>query len=63
MKEYKEKSFIIGQTLEVHPIIGDDKSVYSAKAVDIDDNAGLVVELANGTKKTLNSGEVILHKE
>ena len=63
MKEYKELSFIIGQTVEVHPVIGDDKSVYSAKAVDIDDEAGLVVELEDGSKKTLSSGEVSLHKE
>lgn len=63
MKEYKELSFIIGQTVEVHPVIGDDKSVYSAKTVDIDDEAGLVVELEDGSKKTLSSGEVSLHKE
>lgn len=63
MKEYKEKSFIIGQIVEVHPIIGDDKSVYKAKAVDIDDEAGLVVQLEDGTTKTLSSGEVSLHKE
>lgn len=63
MKEYKDLSFIIGQTVEVHPIIGDDKSVYSAKAIDIDDEAGLVVQLEDGTTKTLSSGEVSLHKE
>ena len=58
--EYKAASFLIGQTLTVHPVIGNDHESYSAKAVDIDQNAGLVVELADGTKKTLSSGEVSL---
>lgn len=60
MAEYKRLVFLIGQTLEVHPIIGDDKSVYSATAVDIDENAGLVVRLPDGTLRTLSSGEVTL---
>ncbi|MBQ0052049.1 MAG: biotin--[acetyl-CoA-carboxylase] ligase [Treponema sp.] len=60
MKEYKESSFLIGQTLEVHPVIGDENSVYKAKAIDIDDNAGLIVELSDGSQKTLSSGEVSL---
>ncbi len=60
MAEYKRLVFLIGQTLEVHPIIGDEKSVYTATAVDIDDNAGLVVKLADGTLRTLSSGEVSL---
>jgi len=63
MQEYKNLSFMIGQTVEVHPVIGDDMSVYSAKVIDIDNNAGLVVETADGTVKSLNSGEVSLHKE
>lgn len=61
MNEYKTASFLIGQTIQVHPVIGDDKSVYEAKAVDIDENAGLVVELEDGSRKTLSSGEVSLH--
>lgn len=58
--EYKKRSFLIGQTVEVHPVIGDDLKNYKAKAVDIDDDAGLVVELSDGTTKTLRSGEVTL---
>ncbi|MBP3743606.1 MAG: biotin--[acetyl-CoA-carboxylase] ligase [Treponema sp.] len=61
IEEYRKLSFLIGQTLTVHPLIGDDKSAYSAKAIDIDDNAGLIVELADGARRTLNSGEVTLH--
>jgi len=61
MKEYKELSFLIGQTVEVHPVIGNETQNYNAKAVDIDNEAGLVVQLEDGTLKTLNSGEVSLH--
>ena len=60
--EYKSLNFLIGQTLTVYPLIGDEKSSYTAKAIDLDENAGLVVELKDGSKKTLNSGEVTLHK-
>ena len=60
MAEYKRLVFLIGEDVEVHPIIGDEKSIYTATAVDIDDNAGLVVKLADGTIKTLSSGEVTL---
>lgn len=60
ISEYKENSFLTGQTIEVHPVIGDERKVYKAKAVDIDDNAGLVVLLSDGTIKTLRSGEVTL---
>ena len=60
--EYKNLMFMLGQTLVVHPLIGDDKSAYSAKAIDIDENAGLVVEFGDGVRKTLSSGEVTLHQ-
>lgn len=60
MQEYKQMSFIIGQTVEVHPVIGDVSSVYMAKAVDIADDAGLIVELEDGSRRILNSGEVSL---
>lgn len=59
--EYKSMMFLFGKTLTVHPLIGDDKSTYEAKAIDIDENAGLVVKLKDGTTKTLSSGEVTLH--
>lgn len=59
-KEYKELSFLLGKTLTVYPVIGDEKSSYKAKAVDIDENASLIVELSDGSKKSLFSGEVSL---
>ena len=59
--EYKSMMFLFGKPLTVHPLIGDDKSAYTAKAIDLDENAGLVVELTDGTKQVLSSGEVTLH--
>ena len=61
LKEYKNLSFLISQTVCVFPVIGDSKSSYFAKVINIDDNAGLVVELPDGSQKTLSSGEVSLH--
>ena len=58
ISEYKKASFLLGKTIKVHPIIGDDKSAYMVKAIDIDSNAGLIVELEDGSRKTLSSGEV-----
>lgn len=60
MNEYKKLSFLIGTEVEVFPI-ADGTESYHAKVIDIDENAGLVVELADGTKKILTSGEVSLH--
>ena len=60
IKEYKEASFLIGRELTVYPLIGDEKSSYKARATDIDENAGLVVTLKDGSVKTLSSGEVTL---
>ena len=62
-EEYKKLSFLLGKTLTVYPVIGDEKSSYKAKAIDIDENACLVVELSDGTQKTLFSGEVSLKSE
>ena len=53
--------FLIGKTITVHPLIGDDKTAYTATAINVDKNAGLVVMLEDGSKRTLNSGEVTLH--
>jgi len=60
IKEYKEASFLLGQELTVYPLIGDEKSSYKATATDIDENAGLIVTLKDGSRKTLTSGEVTL---
>jgi BirA family biotin operon repressor/biotin-[acetyl-CoA-carboxylase] ligase len=60
IKEYKKASFLLGQELTVHPLIGDQKSSYKATATDIDENAGLIVTLKDGSQRTLSSGEVTL---
>ena len=60
MDEYKRLVFLIGEQVDVHPIIGDEKSVYTATAVDIDENASLVVKLKDGTTRKLSSGEISL---
>lgn len=61
IEEYRSLSFLIGKSLTVHPLIGDDKSAYTATAQSIDDDARLVVKLPDGSIRTLNSGEVSLH--
>ena len=60
LAEYKDYSFIIGNKVVVHSLIDNEKGDYFAKVVDIDENAGLVVETEDGTVKTLVSGEVSL---
>lgn len=63
IEEYKSLSFIIGREVEVHTLIDSTQGIYKATAVDIDQNAALVVQLPDGTKKTLISGEVSLKSE
>lgn len=53
IKEYKEKSIIIGKTVDVH--VGD-KTVCGV-VTDIDENANLVVTDEKGKKHVFNSGE------
>lgn len=58
MKEYREHSMLIGQKIR---ILGGEKEE-EAVALDIDENGGLVVRTADGTLKTLNTGEVTVRK-
>lgn len=60
IQEYKDLSFLIGKEVEVHTLIDSSQGIYMAKVLDIDQNAALVVSLADGSKKTLISGEVSL---
>lgn len=53
LKEYKEKSIIIGKTVDVY--VGD--KIVSGTATDIDENASLVVKDTLGNIHTFNSGE------
>ena len=61
--EYKDLSFIIGREVEVHTLIDSTQGIYKATAVDIDQNAALVVQLPDGTRRSLISGEVSLKSE
>ncbi len=54
LKEYRERSFLLGK--EVNVITGN--STKQAVALDIDDDARLVVKMADGEIKALSSGEV-----
>lgn len=60
LKEYKALNFLIGQTVQVFPVIGDESKAYSALVKDIDENAALIVQTDSGELKHLNSGEVSL---
>lgn len=54
MREYRNRSNVIGRDVTV--LRGEER--YGARAVDIDDAGCLIVELPDGTKKTLHSGEI-----
>lgn len=59
IKEYKDRSNIIGKDVDVY--VGE--RVISGIAVDIDDNASLVVKDALGTLHIFNSGEARVRKQ
>jgi len=54
--DYTRLSVVLGYTIEVHPLNGDEP--YLAEAVRIDHNARLVVKTPTGELRTLNSEEV-----
>lgn len=54
IKEYKEASCIIGKEIEI--LSGEHKG--QARAIDIDENANLVVSLPDGNITAISSGDV-----
>ena len=54
IRSYRDKCFVLGK--EINVIKGD--TVTRAKALDVDDNCGLVVELSGGEKVVISSGEI-----
>ena len=62
MQEYKERSTLLGKTLTFSPVIGDDKTHFQCTVLDITDDAKLLVQMSDGSQKTLESGEVTMHK-
>lgn len=63
MREYKERSLLIGKSVEVTPVIGQMKNNYICTVKDITPDAGLLVMLEDGSEKILQSGEVSIHSE
>lgn len=63
MQEYKSRSNLIGKKITVSPVIGENKTDYTATATGITDEAKLEVRLSDGTVKYLDSGEVSLHTD
>lgn len=65
MMEYKKRSFILGKTVQVHNLATDE--TVKARALDIDDNGGLIVEYMEGRHMreifTITSGEISLIPE
>lgn len=71
LREYKSRSFILGESIMIYNhITGQsptkDMKGIKARAIDIDDNGGLVVEYMEGRKmremETITSGEVSIRK-
>lgn len=54
IQEYKEKSMVLGKNIQVIRK-GVNKD---ARALDIDEDGGLLVEYSDGTKEVLNTGEI-----
>ena len=65
LREYRTRCFILGKNILVHPSAGHRG--IRARAIDIDDNGGLVVEYMEGRNMrqmdTLTSGEVSIRLE
>ena len=59
LKEYRSRSLLLGEMVNV---ISANKTE-PALALDIDNNGGLVVQMKDGTIKSLNSGEVSVRKQ
>ncbi|MBP3815461.1 MAG: biotin--[acetyl-CoA-carboxylase] ligase [Firmicutes bacterium] len=64
LHEYRRRCFILGKGILVHPLSGERP--IKARAIDIDDNGGLVVEYMEGIRmrdmETLSNGEVTVRE-
>jgi BirA family biotin operon repressor/biotin-[acetyl-CoA-carboxylase] ligase len=59
LKEYKELSFVLGESIKYYK----DNIWHEATAIDIADNGGLIVKDRNGNIQTLFSGEISVRKQ
>lgn len=55
LDDYRRRCFVLGSTVEVSPVTG---GVFTADAVDISGDFGLVLRLPDGSVRTVHSGEV-----
>lgn len=58
LDEYRKRSIVLGRKINVIENTLRTDISYSATAVAIDDDCNLIVELENGTRKALYSGEI-----
>lgn len=58
--EYRKKSILIGEDIEAHLFNGES---FSAKVIDVGDNAELIVKTEDGKIKNLTSAEVSVRKK
>lgn len=58
LKEYREHSMLLGKKIWIF----SGKEPEEATALDIDENGGLIVELADGTRRVLSTGEVTVRE-
>lgn len=63
MKEYKERSILIGRNIEFSPVINQEEKMYSCQVVDITEDAKLVVKMPDGEIRSLESGEISIHSK
>lgn len=63
MKEYRNRSLLLGRTVEVSPVIGQTENNFICTVKDVTDDAGLLVVMPDGTEKVLQCGEVSIHSE
>ena len=65
LREYRSRCFILGKNILVHPNL--NSTSVRARAIDVDDNGGLVVEYMEGRKarqiETLTTGEISIRLE
>ena len=54
LNEYRNRSIVIGHEINFE----QNNTIQQARAIDIDENGGLVVLLQNGNPFVLNSGEI-----
>ncbi len=58
LEEYKKRSFLLGK--DIYVIRGDKRTL--ATAIDLDDNAELIVKYQDGATECLSSGEVSIRE-